>query len=175
MKGLIKSSATLLVVAGVGLSHNVFSADTQIKITGNVVASECETTVEGNSGTVIDLGQIQATALLNAGDKTPAVPFKINFKNCPVTTTGYIATFKGTAESGTTDFVNEGTAKKVQVRVTNTDNKDVSVLENGGLYTAPKSLSGSGVLNLKAQAVTAQGQTTPGSIQATIQLNVQFT
>lgn len=176
MKKLLKHSAAVL--AGIGFVSAAVAQTTNIDITGKVVASECVATVVGNSGTTVDLGTIQGSDLLNVGDSSTEIPFKIEFTNCPATTTGYKATFTGTpADEDPLFFKNSedaGAAKRVQIRVINAATNK-SVLADSGVYSAPGSLSGSGVLNLKANAITSQGNTIPGDIRTTVTLTVEYT
>lgn len=180
MKGIMnKSAVAMLAVAGLGWSYGAFALDKSINITGKVVASECVTDVVGNNGTTVNLGTVQGADLLTAGSDANETAFKIQFSNCPATTKGYKATF-----SGDTDPVDNmlfknssdaGSAQNVQVVVTNSDAGGDNVLKNGGTYVSPNSLSGTGVLNLKAKAHSREGNATPGNINSTVLLTVEFT
>lgn len=180
MKGITqKSTIALLVMAGIGFSHSAFALNKSINIVGKVVASECVTDVVGNNGTTVNLGTVQGADLLTAGSDANETAFSIKFSDCPATTKGYKATF-----SGDTDPVDNmlfknssdaGSAQNVQVVVTNTDAGGDNVLKNGGTYVSPDSLSGTGVLNLKAKAHSREGNATPGNINSTVLLTVEFT
>ncbi|HDS1150893.1 TPA: hypothetical protein QDZ66_001638 [Pluralibacter gergoviae] len=180
MKGITqKSTIALLVMAGLGLSHSAFALDRSINIIGKVVASECVTDVVGNNGNTVNLGTVQGADLLKAGSDANETAFSIKFSDCPATTKGYKATFSGDTDpvdnmlfKNSTDA---GSAQNVQVVVTNTDAGGDNVLKNGGTYVAPNSLSGGGVLNLKAKAHSREGNATPGNINSTVLLTVEFT
>ena len=180
MNGIMnKSTAGLLAVIGAGLSHGALALDKSINIVGKVVASECVTDVVGNNGTTVNLGTVQGADLLTAGSDANETAFKIQFSNCPTTTKGYKATFSGHTDpvdnllfKNSTDA---GSAQNVQVVVTNTDAGGENVLKNGGTYVSSNSLAGSGVLNLKAKAHSKEGNATPGNINSTVLLTVEFT
>ncbi|MBW7981704.1 fimbrial protein [Enterobacillus tribolii] len=168
MEGLMKRSAVALLVLA-GTSGSAFALD--INVTGNVVASACDSEVVGGSGNTINLGDIQATTLLSQNSQSPEKEFQINLKDCPVTTTGFVATFSGTAATANnTMFANGGTAGNVEIRM---------VDESGNSVVTNKTISGSissggASIKLKTNAYSTQGTASPGTIQGTVQVSFTY-
>ncbi|MFN1128817.1 fimbrial protein [Lelliottia nimipressuralis] len=175
MKGKFSRKNTLISLGLVPLalfamSGNASAADSTINITGNVVASPCS--IEAKKD--VNLGDIDASKLIDTGSASPFVKFWVDMTACPATTTSAVGTFSGTA-SNTDYYANAGTAKNVEVEVAN--DASGANLGNGKTYNvniASSTHAGSFLMKARVKNDGKGNAATPGTISSTVQLTVQY-
>ncbi len=151
-----------------GITPYVNSADVEITIKGQVVATPC-TVSTANAN--IDLGNLYSADFINPGSTSAWQSFSLNLTNCPVGTSRVTATFSGTSDSSNSYFANTGGAKNMAIQLADSTGNN---LKNGSTKVVPvNDSSKSAVLNLEVRAITTQGSASQGSIQSVI--NVVYT
>ena len=157
------------VLAGVllVLSATAKADDVTITVNGRVVAKPC--TISTPTATV-DLGDLYTFSLVQAGASSTWHDVVLNLTNCPVGTSKVTATFSGTADA-TGYYANQGTARNLQLQLR--DNGGAT-LNNGANKTVPVDAGSQATsFPLQVRAITVNGGTTQGTIQAVI--NVTYT
>lgn len=147
---------------------NVANADpVNINVTGNIVASPCTVDTAG-SNLSPTLGDIQATALSEAGSASDWVAFAIELKDCPAGTTKATITFNGSADadSPASMYANAGSADNVAVELQGSGG---DLFGNGKFFTGIIFADHTYTYNLKTRAYSTKGGATPGNISAAIQ------
>lgn len=169
-----KTTCNLLLSALVILAGCQFAnADpVEIHVTGNVVASPCNLDVAGSNLNPW-LGNIQATALEDAGSSSDWVPFDLKLKECPVSTTSATVTFSGTPDSAEPDSMYENTGNATAVAV-ELQSATGDKLGNGKSLTGTIAADHTYTYNLKTRAYSTTGGVLPGSISAVIQATFTY-
>ncbi|MGF6422786.1 minor fimbrial subunit [Lelliottia sp. 489] len=175
MKGKFSRKNTLISLGLVPLalfamSGNASAADSTINITGNVVASPCS--IEAKKD--VNLGDIDASKLIDADSASPFVGLWVDVTACPATTTSAVATFSGTV-SNTDYYANSGTAKNVEVELVK--DSGGANLGNGKTYNvniASTTHAGSFLMRARVKNDGKGNAATPGTISSAIQLTVQY-
>ncbi|HEY4437446.1 MAG TPA: fimbrial protein [Lelliottia sp.] len=148
------------------LSFTLYAADTNINITGKVVAMPC-IVIGGNTNLDVDLGDIPANLLQSPSSSSAEKPFTLDLTNCPAGTTSVVTRFTGTSDpvAGINYYKNNGTATNVAVALIQAS---TSNLKGTGTTITQNVQSGSVTFALKAKAYSSAGNTTPGTINATV-------
>lgn len=168
MRGLI-TKIFLLTIAGI-VSSAVQATD--LKISGNVVASAC-TVDSGSVSQEIDFEQLRSTDLKQAGSSTAWKPFSVKLNSCPATTNVATVNFSGTAAADdATLFANSGTAKNIDVQLARDAERSV-ILSNGSSMAVTVDAQHNAVYYLAARLYTVTGDTVPGTF--TSQVLMSFT
>lgn len=159
-----QSTFTVLALLLVAQAHFTAADPIMVNITGNVVASPCTLDV-ANSDLTVDLGNIPTTTLATIGATSTAKPFKLTVNMCPAATTNAILSFSGTEDTVAPGrYVNTGTATNLAVEVL-----QGSTLQGPGTtMSLPIQADRTATFNLQSRAY-AKGQSTPGTIIATLQ------
>lgn len=171
---MMKRSFSKLFLASLimAASYNVANADpVEINITGNVVASPCSLDIAG-SDLSPSLGDIQATALADAGSSSAWVPFDLKLKDCPVSTTSATVTFNGVADAESNDrYSNQGNATKVAVELQSAGGDN---LGNGKTLTGTIEQDHTYTYKLQTRAYSTAGGVMPGTISAVVQATFTY-
>ena len=150
------------------MSQSVMAADSNLNITGKVVASACS--VDTGSVTLgIPLGDVDASVLAAAGKSSPwSALYNISLSGCPSTTTSVNATFSGTADTNDTNGYKNagGGSTAVSVELAKTDG--TTFLKNGTSFGDVAVASGKITMPVKARMYTKAGSVTPGAVSAAI-------
>lgn len=157
------------VLAGVllVLSATVKADDVTITVNGRVVAKPC--TISTPTATV-ELGDLYTFSLVQAGASSAWHDVVLSLTNCPVGTSKVTATFSGTADA-TGYYANQGTARNLQLQL---QDNGGATLNNGANKTVQVDAGSQGAsFPLQVRAITVNGGTTQGTIQAVI--NVTYT
>lgn len=161
------SAAALLSLTGFVCFTATAAETSQITITANVVASPC--TVDTTS-LQIDLGNIEASTLLTAGQFSPWSAEKtITLSKCPASTTAVDAVFTGVAD---TDDINgyKNTAANTNVSIQLAKPDGVTYLNNNAHYGNVAVSGGNAVFSVKARLFTQKGTALPGAAAAIAQV-----
>lgn len=152
--------AGILVIA----STMLHAADVTITVNGRVVAKPC--TVSTTNATV-DFGDLYTFSLSQPGSASAWHSVSFDLSNCPVGTSKVTATFSGITDS-TGYYRNLGTAGNIQLEL---QDDGGTQLKNGASKTVQVNESTqSAHLPLQIRALTVNGRTTQGSIQAVINI-----
>lgn len=157
----------VLVGALIVLSSTAKADDVTITVNGKVVAKPC--TISTPTATV-DLGDLYTFSLAQAGASSEWHDVTLNLTNCPVGTSKVTATFSGTADA-TGYYGNQGTARNLQLQLQ--DNGGATLNNGANKTVAVDAASQSTSFPLQVRALTVNGGTTQGTIQAVI--NVTYT
>lgn len=147
-------------------------ADSNITISGNVVASPCTVDTD-TQNKLVELGSMQKRDLTQAGDGGAWKDFTLLVKDCPAGTGKVTATYTGLADNQDgSGWKNSGTASNVALHVTSPDHSQT--ISNGtqqqvNVNTATQSAS----FPLSARMYTPQGNAQAGTFSSVI--NVEFT
>ncbi|OLF52895.1 fimbrial protein [Pseudomonas chlororaphis] len=140
------------------------AADVTITVNGRVVAKPC--TVSTTNATV-DFGDLYTFSLSQPGSASAWHSVSFDLTNCPVGTSKVTATFSGTTDS-TGYYRNLGTAGNIQLEL---QDDGGTTLNNGTSKTVRVNESTqSARVPLQIRALTVNGRTTQGSIQAVINI-----
>jgi len=163
-----KLPLALLTLTGFAC-FTVSAADTsQITITANVVASSC--TVDTTS-LQIDLGNIEASTLLTAGQFSPWSDEKtITLSKCPASTTGVDAVFTGVADTDDTNGYKNTSSGATNVSIELAKPDGVTYLNNNAHYGNVAVSGGNAVFSVKARLFTPKGTALPGAAGAVAQV-----
>lgn len=147
-------------------SVSVYAADTNINISGKVVAMPCIVN-GGNSSLNVDLGDIPVNQLYNSGSSSAFKEFSLVLTNCPVGTSTVTATFSGTSDpvAGANYYKNTGTASNVAVAVIQ---PSTGILKGTGTTITQNVMFNGVTYDLRAKAYSSAGRATPGTISATV-------
>lgn len=148
------------------MSSSLFAADTNINITGRVVAQPCIVN-GGNLNLDVDLGDIPANLLQAPSSSSVEMPFSLDLTNCPAGTSSVVARFSGTSDpaAGINYYKNTGTATNVAVALIQASTGN---LKGTGTTITQSVQSGSVSYALKAKAYSSAGNATSGTISATV-------
>lgn len=154
------------------MSVSIYAADTNINITGKVVAQPC-TVNGGNSSLTVDLGDIPTNLLYNSGTSSALRDFTLVLTNCPVGTSSVTATFSGTTDpvAGASYYKNTGTASNVAVAVIQSS---TGILKGTGTSITQNVLFNGVTYDLKAKAYSSAGKATPGTVMATVVASMTY-
>lgn len=153
MAGILAIASTML-----------HAADVTITVNGRVVAKPC--TVSTTNATV-DFGDLYTFSLSQPGSASTWHSVSFDLSNCPVGTSKVTATFSGTMDS-TGYYMNLGTAGNIQLEL---QDEGGTTLNNGTSKTVQVSESTqSARFPLQIRALTVNGRTSQGSIQAVINI-----
>ncbi|WP_139300282.1 fimbrial protein [Nissabacter archeti] len=169
-KGFFVSAVTALVV-----SHSAFAADIgdgTIRFKGEIVDAPCVVSADSQNQE-INLGQVKATTLATAGDKSTAKPFQIKLEECDITSkTKVKVQFNGLADADGRLLVNNeaGAATNVTIGLFDKAGADIKV----GTATAEEILrEGQHVLYYSA-AYVSKGSATPGYGNSQVDFDVTY-
>lgn len=159
----VKILAGMLAAA---TSFSIYSADTNINITGRVVAQPCIVN-GGNTNLDVDLGDIPANLLQTPASSSTEKPFTLELTNCPAGTSSVVARFSGTSDpvAGINYYKNNGTATNVAVALIQASTGN---LKGSGTTISQNVQSGAVTIALKAKAYSSAGNATSGTISATV-------
>lgn len=159
-----------------GFTMNICRADpVNINITGKVVASPC--IVDTATSTLnVDLGNIQASTLNQAGNVSPYKIFDLVLKDCPSGTASVTATFSGAlAPDGTGDYMNTGTATNVNVQLKESQpSGNGKFLGPGAALTRSVATDRTVTFRMGARAITATADVMPGTIVSISQVTFTY-
>lgn len=162
---MMKTKLLAGMVAAV-MSVSLYAADTNINITGKVVAQPCIVN-GGNTNLSVELGDIPANVLQGPASSSTEVPFTLDLTNCPAGTRSVVAQFTGTADpvAGVNYYRSTGTATNVAVALIQAS---TSNLKGTGTTITQNVVSGGVSFALKAKAYSSAGSATSGTISATV-------
>lgn len=146
-------------------------SDSELAITGNVLASPCVIAPDTIKGDV-DLGSAFSNRLHNAGDSADWAVFSLNLTDCPVTTTNVVVHFTGIPDPDYPAFFkNTGTSNNVAIEVVDSasvriSNSSVRNLKVGSDHQAK--------IDLKGRMTSPQGGATSGAVSGLIELSFDF-
>ncbi|MCB5947082.1 fimbrial protein [Enterobacter sp. TCD1-1] len=147
-------------------------ADTNINVTGQVIASPCVVDT-GTVSKVVNLGEDTKQNLINAGDGGVWSDFDLLVQNCPAGTSSVTAKFTGNADTqDPTAWKNSGTSNNVALRIASRDHATTYSV-NSTMQVNVDSSTRSSTFPLSARMFTPQGNSTAGTFQSV--MNVDFT
>lgn len=166
MKSILRSLITAFSIFLLGINV-ALAADADITVNGRVVAKPC--TVATSTASV-DLGDLYALNLKNAGSASDWKQVILELINCPIGTSNVTATFSGVIDS-TGYYKNQGTSGNLQLQLQ--DDSGIN-LSNGKTKTLAVNDSTLSVrFPLQIRVLTVNGSATQGTIQTVI--NVIYT
>lgn len=156
----------LVGMLATAISASLYAADTNINITGKVVAQPCIVN-GGNTNLDVDLGDIPATLLQGPASSSVEKPFSLDLTSCPAGTSSVVARFSGTSDpvAGINYYKNTGTATNVAVALIQASTGN---LKGSGTTITQSVQSGTVSYALKAKAYSSVGNATSGTISATV-------
>lgn len=154
------------------MSLSVYAADTNINITGRVVAQPCIVN-GGNTNLSVDLGDIPADIMQAPGSSSVEKPFSLDLTNCPAGTRNVVSLFTGTIDpvAGVNYYKNTGTATNIAVALIQTSTGN---LKGTGTTITQNVVSGNVSFAMKAKAYSSAGSATPGTILATVVASMTY-
>ncbi|WP_275166068.1 fimbrial protein [Citrobacter koseri] len=156
--------ASVLTAASSGLQ----AADITITVNGKVVAKPCTVST---TNAAVDLGDLYTFSLVTAGSASAWHSTALELTNCPIGTSRVIATFSGTADS-TGYYKNQGTAGNIQLEL---QDDAGTTLNNGATKSVQVDDSTQSTrFPLQVRALTVNGATTQGTIQAVISVTYTY-
>ncbi|ENU1226944.1 MULTISPECIES: fimbrial protein [Providencia] len=161
--------ATALTVAGLCLSTTLsYAADVTINIYGQVKTVPC-TVVTANKN--VDLNDLSTFDFINAGSTSKWHPIELELINCPTGSSNVTARFTGVSDI-TGYYRNQGTAQNIQLQLQDDSGRDL----NNGTQAVMQINSSTASANfpLKVRAISVNGGTTQGSIQAAIDVTYTY-
>lgn len=152
-----------------------------VHFTGQIVNAACAVSA-GSSDQTVNLGQYRTANFKAVGDRSGAVPFKIQLLDCDtsVSETASVA-FSGTAESTDTTVLSvsnisggtSGSASGVGIEIGDDNGKVLS--PNGSVYSTAKNLvDGVNELNFTARYKATVATVTPGQADADATFTMQY-
>jgi minor fimbrial subunit len=162
-----------LCLAGVLILPSVVKADdTNINISGTVVASACTVDTDTVNKTV-EFAPVQKKVLSNAGDGGAWSDFDLLVNNCPLGTTAVTAKLTGTVDTqDATAWKNTGTSSNVALRIASRDHATV-YSNNSTMKVNVDTNTHSSTFPLSARIFTPQGSVVAGTFISV--MNVDFT
>lgn len=154
-------------------------SDNTITFQGEVADETCSVAINGNQSTpVVLLPTVSSSELANSGDTAGPITFDIGLTGCTGSTdsaTKISTVFVGNQVTSNGNLGNTGTAENVEVQIADTQGLPINLTEG---------FTGSGDLTLAAgeteasATYTAQyyasGQSTAGTVEATMQYAVSY-
>ncbi len=159
---------TSVLLLSVLTSMTINAADTSsINVKGNVVASPCVIDAE-NSVINVDLKDIQAASLAEAGSSSEWKMFDIVLKNCPVSTSNINVKFTGAVDGADPKrYKNTGTANNIGIELLGIGGMDF--VNNPVAMSFPvDKATNTASFTLKTRVYSVLGGVMPGSINAGI-------
>lgn len=184
---VFKKATLCFVVAGMMNSYSALAGPSllstaQLNFNGKVVASAC--TIGSASETVnVNLGgagkTIEAATLANPGDATGWEKITLSMTNCPATTTAVTASFTGTpAEVNSVNlYKNDGDADSVQIELTTEPGVGGTAIPLGNTAKHEELVDQTkhtATFNLRARAISTNGDATPGDIKGAVQIGFTY-
>lgn len=168
--GAISNMKYLLLL--IFLSCSSFAIENNLQISGTLVNHPCKVVFDENDTIYIDLGDnILDYVLSKPGSASPWIDFDIFFSDCPANSYHIIVTFHGTTDSSNTYYVNTGTAQNVGIEL---DRRNVGWQFPDGQSAWVDIINGEGDLDLAARLFSVKGGATPGTINSTVTVSIEY-
>lgn len=144
-----------------------------IDVTGDIVASPCIFN-GGNNGLNINLGDIYASNMATPHSHSEPVPFALRFTQCPAGTKSVSVQFSGVTDpaAGGDYYKNSGSAGGVAVGLQ--DLLTGNAAGAGTRINRPVESDRTITLGMKAWVYSSGGGVTPGTVNSTVVLTMQY-
>ncbi len=144
-----------------------------LNVTGNIVASPCQFN-GGINQLDVDLGDIQASNMVQAGSVSQPVNFTLLFSACPAGTSQVTVTFTGNQDpiAGVDYYQNNGTATNVAVAIR--DSGTGAMKGSGSSMTQQVLPDRTAAMPVQAFVYSAAGHPMPGSLRSVVLLTMQY-
>lgn len=154
------------------------AVESNLKISGKVVAAACMVETQLMSGLQVDLGNIDNTKMQFPGNAADWQHFNLNLINCPAGTTSSTVTLSGQPEIDNTRLFSNTepeitAAKFVSVQIADANNFD-NILSNTDTMTVDIDNDNKAVFPLVARLYTSTGGVRAGKVSSTVTVNFTY-